>query len=129
MSITINELRPDQLNDALEFAARCGSEVGRGRAVAALSLRAVEDEQTLATAVCFEQPNHRHRVEVSLQDLAGQAELHRALVDKALMKLAAAGVRKFDIVTNGAAEQRDFWQAVSWIDQTLGLTEPRDEAA
>jgi hypothetical protein len=119
MSTAIQELRPDSLDAAAAFATAAGCRVDRGRVIPMLSLVAVEGEQMVAAALCVELAHRRHRVEVAVNDLPNRAALHRSLVDKALMKIAAAGVRTFDIRTNGHADQTDFWNAVSWIDQTL----------
>lgn len=126
MPIAIQELRPESLDDAVAFAKARGSHVGDGRTVAALSLVAIDGGELVAAALCVEQPGSRHRLEVGIAAPESHGDLHRGLIDKALMKLASAGVRKFDIRINGSKEQREFWQAVSWIDQTLG---GRDEAA
>lgn len=132
VSASVNELRPQFASAARDFAKACGCDVGTGRLIPALSLIVAAGDTTTAVALCFEQANRRHRLEVGVRDAAEQAKLHRTLVDKALMKLSAAGVRKFDIKTNGEAESSDFWLAVSWIDQTLSPgedAEPAPEAA
>ena len=127
MSLAIQELRPESLSEAVEFARQQGSEVDGGRIVPALSLVAVEDAALVAAALCVEQKNGRHRMEIGIDSPERRCELNRTLVDKALMKLASAGIRKFDIRTNGTEAQREFWHAVSWIDQTLAADEPTAE--
>ena len=124
MAISIMELRPDGVVAAVQFAGECKCDTSAGKIVPALSLLVLDgDDATVAAALCYAQKGKRHRIEVGLKD-PEDMRLHRTLVDKAIMKLTAGGVRKFDIRTNGAVDHQDFWHAVSWIDQTLAEPSP-----
>ena len=127
MAITIQELRPDGVVAAVQFAGERGCDTSGGKIMPALSLLALDgDDATVAAALCYGQKGKRHRIEVALKDAANMA-LHRTLVDKAIMKLAAGNVRKFDIRTNGAVDHQEFWHAVSWIDAKPAEAAPASE--
>lgn len=127
MPVSIQEVRPETLAEAKSFAEGCGSTFDGGRIITTMSLVAVDDaDAILGTALCVEQQGTRHRLEISVKDLAADGELHRRLVDKAMIKLQANGVRKFDIRSNGQGESREFWHSVSWLDRHAAAAEAVD---
>ncbi len=118
MPVTLQELRPDTVEKATAFAAGCGCSLKPGRVVPGLSVLATENDAIVAAVICVES-KYRHRLELAHPGKGVDAALRRLLIDKALMKLRASGVRTCDLLTNGAVDGGSFWDSVSWRGQSL----------
>ena len=127
MSIEIRELRPDEHDQVLELWS---SDAGDNRPDAAdlldrqagLSVVARHEGKIVGAVLCApENDGYRHHVTVSKTHR--DAPLARQMLDKALMKLFAAGERRCSIRLPDDEQHAAFWETVAW-DPDRGAAAP-----
>lgn len=118
MSIEIRELRPDEHEQVL---ALWSSDAGDDHPDAAallgrhawLSVAAQHEGKIVGVVLCArDHGGYRHHVIISKTHCT--ALLARQMLDKALMKLFAAGERRCSIRLPDGEQHAAFWETVAW---------------
>jgi len=120
MACHIAELRTDQIDAAIAFAAELGCEVVRDKIRNTMSLVACEDETIIGLSIACETNNGQIDLYVGFNEKQGDMTLARKLADKALQKIHSHQIHHCHIVPVGAADTPEFWKQVNWLDLTLG---------
>ncbi len=112
MAIEICEVRPEKREDALAFARQRGVEPDADRLVLSLCLSAREDDAWKGAALCVRDKGGARVVQIVLGEDAQEAgdELGRRLMDKALLKLQAAGAHTCRLISPDGQP----WRGTIW---------------
>ena len=108
MAIEINEVRPHKREDALAFARDRGVTPDADRVIHSLSLAAREEETWHGAALCHRDDDGGRVIQIVIED--GHDELGQRLMDKALLKLQAAGAHTCRLLTRDGRP----WAGVPW---------------
>lgn len=122
MAIDIREMMPEERKEVVAFleaqSQKDGGELSPrkllrpGHGGAWLSVVAREDDKLVGAVVCAEGENgYRHQVAVA--ENHRESSLARELLDKALFKLLASGVKRSHIQLPSTTDAA-FWKSVRW---------------
>ncbi|QQE10297.1 hypothetical protein JD969_12380 [Planctomycetota bacterium] len=117
MPVTISEIRLTEIDEAIAFAGQYGCTIERQYVRHKLSLLIRHDEDIVGLAVCagIEGLPHTKLYICSNSELANE-EIQN-ITDKAMMKLHAAQLCKFEIKLYGSIKDKTFWPQNNWLSQ------------
>lgn len=125
MPIDVSQLRPEGLDAAIDFAKTVGCELDPQDVDPMVSLIAKEDDAIVAVVLSTHVPGGACQMHVCLGKLDDPGKLTGELLNKTLMKVHGAGIRRCQISHHGAEETPAHWPGTKWT----GQDNPAEEAA
>ncbi len=126
MTILVTQLRPEELDAVLEFAKTTGCELKPADVNTRVSLLAKDGDTIVAAVLGLESSGRSCELNVCLgktgADVGADATsdsgaLAGELINKALMKVHGAGIRRCRINHHGDADPPSNWPSATWTGQ------------
>ena len=118
MPTEVSQLRPEGVGAAIDFAKTAGLECGADAVDTGVSLIAREGEAVVAVVLGVHKSGPSFSLEVCMGKAEDPAALTQELIDKALMKVKGAGVRRCQINYHGPDTVSDDWPSANWIGES-----------
>lgn len=113
----VRELRADELDEVVAFAAGLQQAITPGRIEPRMSLVMWEGDAIIGTVLCVSEAENRKDQRLRLLLAADRREdeaLLRQLMDKALLKVRACGMARARIEPGPGFEAATFWASLNW---------------
>jgi hypothetical protein len=117
MPVTISQLRPEGLQDAIEFAKTTGCTVEPEGVDTHVSLVAHDGETIVAAVLGLCQEGRSCELNICLGKFDEPDKLTGDLINKALMKVHGAGIRRCRINHHGRDDLPADWPNTQWTGQ------------
>jgi len=117
MPVTISQLRPEGLQDVVEFAKTVGCTLGPDTVDPQVSLVARDGETIVAAVLGMHAAGRSCELNVCLSKTDQPDQLTGELVNKALMKVHGEGIRRCRISHHGRDDLPDDWPSANWTEQ------------
>ncbi len=129
MPVTISQLRPEGLQVAIDFAKTTGCTPEPDAIDPQVSLLALDGEAIVAAVLGSLGAGRSCRLDVCIGKIDDPDQLTGELVNKALMKVHGAGIRRCRINHHGREDLPADWPSANWTDQGDTETSADSEAA
>ncbi len=131
MPVTISQLRPEGLQAAVDFAKSIGCTLEPDTIDPQVSLLAKDGETIVAAVIGMHAAGRSCELNVCLSKIDEPDQLTSELVNKALMKVHGAGIRRCRISHHGRDDLPADWPSANWTEQDSSESEagPDSEAA
>jgi len=127
MPVEISQLRPEGLQAAIDFAKGAGFECDAKTVDTGVSLIAKEGETPVAVVLGVHTSGSSFSLEVCLGKVDDPAAITQELIDKVLMKVKGAGLRRCQINYHGPDAVSSSWPDANWIGQADTGSDPKAE--
>lgn len=117
MPVTISQLRPEGLQAAVEFAQTTGCTLEPDTVDPQVSLLARDDETIVAAVLGVRTAGRSCELNVCLGKIDDPDQLTGELINKALMKVHGAGIRRCRISHHGRDDLPADWPGANWTGQ------------
>lgn len=127
MPATISQVRPEELQAAIDFAKTIGLDVEAGLVDPQISLLARDGETIIAAVLGVVHAGKSCDIQVCLSNLDSPGPLMRELIDKALMKVRGLGIRRCQINHHGPDAAPLDWPSANWTGEVDQNKTPNTE--
>lgn len=127
MPVTISQLRPEGLQAAVEFAQTTGCTLEPDAVDTQVSLLARDGEAIVAAVLGIRAAGRSCELNVCLGKIDNPDQLTGELINKALMKVHGAGIRRCRISHHGRDDLPADWPGANWTGQDEAEAESNAE--
>lgn len=127
MPVTISQLRPEGLQAAVEFAQTTGCTLEPDAVDTQVSLIARDGEAIVAAVLGIRAAGRSCELNVCLGKIDDPDQLTGELINKALMKVHGAGIRRCRISHHGRDDLPADWPGANWTGQDEAEAESNAE--
>ncbi len=124
MPVVISQLRPEELQSAVDFAKTVGCDAKAESVDPQVSLLARDGETIVAAVLGIKMPSKSCEIRVCFGNTESHDGLMRDLIDKALMKVNGQGIRRCQINQHGNTSPEGDWPAANWIGDPDASAKP-----
>ncbi len=114
MTTEVSQLRPEGIEAAAEFARSVGFDIRANDIDPNISLITQHEHEIIAAVLGVHNPGGACDLHVCLSKLDDPAQITSDLLDKALMKVCGAGVRRCQFSYHGTEDQPVDWPGAKW---------------
>jgi hypothetical protein len=127
MPVTISQIRPEGLQAAVDFAKTTGCTAEPDTVDPQVSLIAQDGETIIAAVLSVRTAGRSCELNVCLSKVDDVDQLIGELINKALMKVNGAGIRRCRISHHGLDNLPSHWPSANWTDQDDATAEAEAE--